>query len=148
MLTNRFFIAFILFSCGVARAEIHSETTCYSSVPKGSSSKPLRLAMRNYEDKDLKKEVGAFIQYSSSKEIIPLVFTKYISADTDYPSLGNYEISRVEISDSKINGVYVFVQTGAGNTQGKYVKYTDLKTGKSTIFVHTGDDDPACKINN
>ena len=64
--------------------------------------------MRTYEDKDLKKEVGAFIQYSSSKEIIPVVFAKYISTDTDSPGLGNYEISRVEILDSKVNGVYVF----------------------------------------
>ena len=114
---------------------------------KGKSSKLLQLAVRTYEDKDLKKEVGTFVQYNSSKEIIPVVFTKYTRTDTDSPGLGNYEISRVEVSDGKVNGEYFFVQTGAGSTQGRYVKYTNLKTGRSTIFMHTGDNDPACKIN-
>ena len=147
-MTNRFFIAIIFFSCGFAKAEVQSQTTCYFNVPRDTSSKQIQFALRTYEDEDLKKEIGAFVQYGGSKEIIPLVFNKYTNTDTDSPDLGNYEISRIEISKNKVTGEYIFVQTGAGNTQGKYVKYINYKTGKSMTFMAIGDDDPSCKINN
>jgi len=141
-------LAIVTFSCGIARADVQSETACYVYVPRDGSNKPIKFALRTYVDKDLKKEVGAFVQYNSSKENIPLVFTKYVSTDTDSPDLGNYEISRVEIVDKKIAGEYVFIQSGAGNTQGKYVVYTKPKSGKKITFMYTGDNDVDCKIVN
>lgn len=137
----------LAFASTMAKADVQSETACYVYVPQGQTSKPIQLAVRIYSDNDLKKEVGAFAQYNDSKEIIPLVFIRYVSTDTDSPELGNYEISRIEVNDRKVTGEYVFVQAGAGNAQGKYVKYKNTKTGKSTIFMHTGDGDPSCKIN-
>ncbi len=142
-----FLLSTIMLICGMARAEIQSETSCYVYIPHDNSSKHIQLALRTYVDKDLKKEVGAFIQYNGSKETIPLVFAKYVSTDTDSPNLGNYEISRIEIVDKKITGEYIFSQTGAGNTQGKSVEYKKFKTGKSMTFMYMGDDDPSCKIN-
>lgn len=139
------FLAVICLGSGMAKAEVHAETSCYSMVPPGKSSKPVRLALRTYVDQELKKEVGAFVQYNGSKDGIPLVLTKYVSTDTDSPELGNYEISRIEISDKKVAGEYVFVQTGAGITQGKFVKYKNAKTGKVVTFQSIGDD-PSCKI--
>lgn len=140
------FLAIIFFASGMARAEVHSETTCYSMVPPGKSSKPVRLALRTYVDQELKKEIGAFVQYSGSREIIPLVLTKHVSTDTDSPELGNDEISRIEISAKKVAGEYVFTQSGAGVTQGRYVKYKSAKTGKAVTFQFSGAD-PYCTIN-
>jgi hypothetical protein len=143
-----YLLAIVTFSCGIARADVQSETACYVYVPRDSSSKPVKFALRTYVDKDLKKEIGAFVQYHASKEIIPLVFTKYVRTETDSPNLGNYEISRVEIVDKKIAGEYVFIQSGAGIAQGKYVVYTKSKTGKHITFMYTGDNDADCKIVN
>lgn len=140
------FLAFIFFGSGMAKADVLAETSCYSMVPPGKTSKPVRLTLRTYVDQDLKKEVGAFVQYNGSKETIPLVFAKYVSMDTDSPDLGNYEISRIEINEKKVTGEYIFSQSGAGNTQGKSVKYKSAKTGKAVTFQYVGDD-PSCKIN-
>jgi hypothetical protein len=141
-----FFLATAMLSCGIATADVKSETTCYSRAPPGQSSKSIHLTLRTYVDQDLQREIGAFVQYNGSKEVIPLVFTKHVRTDIDSPDLGNYEISRIEISDKKVAGEYVFAQTGAGIAQGKYVTYKNSKTGKVVTFQHTGDDDPACKI--
>ena len=103
------------------------------------------MALRTYVDQDLKKEVGAFVQYNGSKQIIPLVLTRHVSTNTDSPDLRNYEISRLEINEKKVAGEYVFAQTGAGVTQGKYVKYRSAKTGKVVTFQYAGDD-ASCKI--
>ncbi len=141
-------IAAALFGgAATAQAEIQAETECYVRVPPGKDAKPIRMVFRRYVDQDLKKEVGAFVQYNSSTEIIPLVFAKHASTDTDSPGLGNYEDTRTEIVGKKPAGEYTFVQTGAGNTQGKYVRYTSAKTGKAVVFQHTGDDDSSCKVN-
>jgi hypothetical protein len=148
MRVKGFLILFFLLSCGVAKADVQPKTTCYFNVPRDNSSRHVELALRTYEDMDLKKEIGAFVQYRGSKETIPLVFNKYTSTDTDSPELGNYEISRIEISKNKVTGEYVVIQTGAGIRQGKYVKYTNFKTGRSMIFMATGEDDPSCKIDN
>ena len=146
MTIQPFVLGIIFLASGIAKAEVHPETTCYSMVPPGKSSKPVRLALRTYVDQELKKEVGAFVQFNGSKEIIPLVLTRYVSTDADSPDLGNYEISRIEISDKKVTGEYVFVQSGAGITQGKFVKYKNAKTGKVVTFQSAGDD-PSCTIN-
>ena len=139
-------LTIIVLGSGMARAEVQAETSCYSMVPPGKSSKPIRLALRTYIDQDLKKEVGAFIQYNGSKISIPLVLTKHVNTDTDAPDLGNYEATRIEIVEKKVAGEYVFAQTGAGVTQGRYVKYRNGKTGKVVTFQHAGDD-PSCKVN-
>jgi hypothetical protein len=132
---------------GIARADVQSETTCYMYESQTTASKDILLVVRTYLDNDLKKEVGAFAQYNGSKEIIPLVFKKYVATDTDSPGLGNYEISRIEIKDKKVTGEYIFFHTGAGHTQGKYVIYKNAKTGKATLFMEIPDDNPSCKIN-
>jgi len=142
-----FFLTMIMLGSGIARADVQSDTACYVHVPHDEVSKHIRFVVRSYFDNDLKKEIGAFVQYNGSKEIIPLVFTKYVATDTDSPGLGNYEISRIEINNKKVTGEYIFYQTGAGHTQGKYVKYINEKTGKTTSFMETDADDPSCKIN-
>ncbi|GGC06369.1 hypothetical protein [Pseudoduganella buxea] len=139
-------VAAALYGTTNAQAEIHVETECYVRVPAGKDSKPTRMAFRRYVDQDLKKEVGAFVQHDGSTEIIPLVLARHVSTDTDSPGLGNYEATRTGIVGKKPAGEYTFVQTGAGNTQGKYVRYTNAKTGKAVVFQHTGDDDSSCKI--
>lgn len=115
-------------------------------VPPGESSKAVQLALRIYVDKDLSKEIGAFVQYDGSKKTIPLVFVKYVGTDTDAPGLRNYKFSRIEIVDKKVAGEYFFVQTSAGIRQGKYMKYTDTRTGKVVTFQYAGDES-SCSIN-
>ena len=146
MKTRSFLLAIIVFSSHIARADVQLKTACYVHVPRDGYSKSIQFVLHTYVDNDLKREVGAFVQYHSSKEIIPLVFTKYVSTDADSPELGNYEISRIEIIDKKISGEYVFIQSGAGVTQGRYAVYTKYKTGKNIIFMYAGDDDKACKV--
>ena len=138
-------VAFI--AATTARAETRVETECYDRVPLGNGSKVVRMIFRRYVDLELKKEVGSFVQYNNTEEIVPLVLHKHVSTDTDSPALGNYEDFRIEIVGAKVTGEYTFGQTGAGNRQGKYVRYTSAKTGKSVIFQHTGDDDDSCKVN-
>ena len=148
MKIKRLFIAAIMLGCGIAKADVQVETSCYVHVPRDNTSKHIKLALRTYVDKELQKEVGAVIQYNGSKETIPLVFRNYRAIDTDSPDLGNYEITRVEVVDKKLAGEYVFSQTGAGNTQGKSVTYKKSPTSKPITFMYLGDDeDPACKIN-
>lgn len=141
------FIATLLLASGIVRAEVQVETSCYVYVPRDGTSKHIRLALRTYVDKELQKEVGAFVQYNNSKEIIPVVFKSYRALDADSPELGNHEITRLEIVDKKIAGEYVFSQTGAGNTQGKSVTYKKSAMAKPVTFMYSGGDaDPACKI--
>jgi len=147
MNTRIFCLATIMLCNGLARADVQSETTCYMHESQTTELKDILLVVRTYLDNDLKKEVGAFAQYNGSKEIIPLVFTKYVAIDTDSPGLGNHEITRLEINDKKITGDYVFFQTGAGHTQGKYVRYKSAKTGKTINFMEISEDNPSCKIN-
>lgn len=146
MLIKKFVASIIFLFCASAKANINMQTTCYTYVPQGNTS-PIRLILRTYIDTDLKKEVGSFVQYNNSKEIIPLVFAKHSSTDTESPDLGNYEILRIEVSKNKVSGEYTAVQSGAGIRQGKYIRYTNHKTGKSTTFMATGDEDDFCKIN-
>ncbi len=140
-------VAAVLSGTTTAHAQIQPETECYVRVPPGKDSKPIRMVFRRYIDQNLKKEVGAFVQYDSATQIIPLVFAKHVGTDTDSAGLGNYEDTRTEIVGKMPAGEYTFVQTGAGNTQGKYVRYTSAKTGKTVVFQHTGDDDSSCKVN-
>lgn len=140
-------LAVAVFGTTAAQAGTQVQTECYVRVPPGKDSKPIRMTFRRYMDEELKKEVGSFVQYNNAKEIIPLVLGKHVSTDSDSPELGNYEDTRIEIVGLKVTGEYTFAQTGAGNTQGKYVRYTSAKTGKSVTFQHTGDDDSSCKVN-
>jgi hypothetical protein len=142
------FIAMFLLANGIVKADVQVETSCYVHVPRDGASKHIKLVLRTYVDTDLQKEIGAFVQYNDSKEIIPLVFESYRPLDSDSPNLGNYEIKRLEILRNKTEGEYVISQTGAGNTQGKSVTYKKSTTGKPITFMYLGDDDdPTCKIN-
>lgn len=130
-----------------AQSEIQVETECYFGIPQGQDSKAVRMIFQRYVDLDLKKEVGSFVQYNDTKEVVPLVFGKHVPTDTDSPDLGNYEEYRTEIVGKKVTGEYMFVQTGAGHRQGRYVRYTSAKTAKSVIFQYVGNNDGSCKVN-
>ncbi|MFI4919854.1 MAG: hypothetical protein ACHP65_09900 [Legionellales bacterium] len=142
-------LTIVMMFYGIARADVQSENSCYFYTPRPDDRiKPIHFALRTYFDTDLKKEVGAFVQYNNSKAIIPLVYFKYVPTDTDDPGLGNYEIYRLEIVGKKITGEYMFAQTGAGNQQGKYVRYTNFRTGEKISLQYTSGDEPDCKIVN
>jgi hypothetical protein len=147
MIIRHIVLAAALLGLTHARAEIQVETECYHRVPPGKDSKLIRMTFRRYVDSDLQREVGSFAQYNDTKEIIPLVFSKHVPTDTDSPDLGNYEDIRTEIVRTKVTGEYTFVQTGAGVRQGKYVRYTNAKTGKSVTFQYAGNNDGSCKVN-
>lgn len=138
-------VAAAVFGTATAHAGIQAETACYVRVPPGKDSKPIRMVFRRYVDQDLNKEVGSFVQYNGSTESIPLVLAAHVDT-SDSPGLGNYEETRIEIVGSRVAGEYTFVQTGAGNTQGKYVRYTSAKTGRQATFQYAGDDDSTCKV--
>ncbi|WP_444845304.1 hypothetical protein [Duganella caerulea] len=140
-------IAAALLASGTAAAEIKSETSCYSGDSRPGSKVHLSLAVRIYTDTENNKEIGAFAQYNGAKTSIPLVFVKYVPTDTDEPGLGNYELTRVEVVDKKVTGEYVFVQTGAGIRQGRYVTYKSAKYPKPILLQKSYEDDPSCKFN-
>lgn len=140
-------VAVALFLSGTAAAEIKSETFCYSGDSRANSQVHLRLAVRAYTDTENNKEIGAFAQYNGAKESIPLVFVKYIPTDVDSPGLGNYELTRVEVVGRKVTGEYVFVQTGAGIRQGRYVTYKSAKYPKPILLQEGYENDPRCKFN-
>jgi hypothetical protein len=144
--TKYFALAAALLGSRIAQAEVVAETSCYVRTSPGKDARPVQLVFRRYVDQELKKEVGAFVQYNQSKDVIPLVFVRRVDTDTDSPELGNHEITRVEIVGGKAAGQYLFVQTGAGNGQGKYVRYTNAKGAKPVIFQHTGDEDSSCRV--
>jgi hypothetical protein len=75
----------VMMSYGVAKADVQSEISCYGYVPHSNNhvSKPITFVLHTYVDTDLKKEIGAFVQYNRSTDIIPLVFSKYVPTDTD-----------------------------------------------------------------
>ena len=83
------------------------------------------------------REVGAFVKYSN-KKFIPLVFDKRIETDVENPELGNYELQRLEISEGKVTVSYIFMQTGAGNKQGSFLKYRNLKTKNVYTLFNLG----------
>ncbi|AXA94023.1 hypothetical protein [Massilia sp. YMA4] len=120
------------------QAEIVAETSCYARTSPGKDARPVRMVFRRYIDQELKKEVGALVQYNQSKDVIPLLFIKHVDTDTDSAELGNHEMTRVEIVGGKAAGDYLFVQTGAGNRQGKYVRYTSAKAGDGLAGVGGG----------
>jgi hypothetical protein len=139
-------IAAALLGSAPVRADVVSETSCYVRTSPGKDARPVRMVFRRYLDQELKKEVGALVQYNQSKDVIPLLFIKHVDTDTDSPELGNHEITRIEIVGGRATGEYLFVQTGAGIRQGKYVRYTSMKGAKPVIFQHTGDEDSSCRI--
>ncbi|WBS04828.1 hypothetical protein OU994_11400 [Pseudoduganella sp. SL102] len=140
-------LAAAMFGATAARAEVLAETECYVRVTPSNDGKIVRLIFRRYVDVELKKEVGSFVQYNHTKEIIPLVLSTHLDTDTESPDLGNYEDTRIEILGNRVTGEYKFIQTGAGHRQGRYVRYTSAKNVKPVIFHHTGsDDDTSCKL--
>ena len=142
------FMAVALLACSSATAEIIVKTACYVGDTRPNSKLSLDLAVRTYIDTTTNKEIGAFAQYNHAKTSIPLVFVKFVSTDTDSPELGNYELTRVEVVDKKVTGEYVFIQTGAGIRQGRYVKYKSANGSKSVILQHIGgESERGCAFN-
>lgn len=142
-----FFMSLALLASGTTAAEIQTVTSCYVGDSRPNSKVNVHLAVRTYTDTETQKEIGAFAQYNRAKSSIPLVFIKFVPTDTDSPGLGNYEFTRVEVVDKKVTGEYVFIQTGAGNRQGRLVKYKSAKFPKPIVLQHTGEDDRDCKFN-
>lgn len=147
MVIKLFSIALAILASGTAAAEIQAVTSCYAGDSRSNSKATLRLAVRTYTDTETQKEIGAFAQYDGAKSSIPLVFVKLVATDTDSPGLGNYELTRVEVVGKKLTGEYVFTQTGAGNRQGRFVKYKSARFPKPIVLQHTGEDDRDCKFN-
>lgn len=141
------FMAVALLASGTAAAEIKAVTLCYDGDSRPNSKVHVHLAVRTYTDTETNKEIGAFAQYNNSKESIPLVFVKFVPTDTDSPDLGNYELTRVEVVDKKVTGEYVFVQTGAGNRQGRYVTYKSARHPRPVLLQQGDENDPRCKFN-
>lgn len=108
-------LAVALLGGASVRAEIVAETSCYVRTSPGKDARPVQMVFRRYVDQDLKREVGAFVQYNQSRDLIPLVFVKHVDTDTGSPELGNHAITRIEIVGGHAAGEYLFVQTGAGN---------------------------------
>jgi hypothetical protein len=133
-----------LAAAGVAHAGVEVAETCWVHVSRGKSDRDTAFTLRTYRDTELGKEIGAVVQYTGSKETIPVVFTKYVETDTDDPGLGNYELSRVEVLDGKIGGEYIFSQTGAGIRQGKGAAYRKSKTSKPILFFYSSHEPGAC----
>ncbi len=140
-------MALALLASGTAAAEIQATTSCYAGDSRPNSKVNVHLAVRIYTDTETLKEIGAFVQYNNAKSSIPLVFVKFVPTDTDSPGLGNYELTRVEVVDKKVTGEYVFVQTGAGNRQGRYVTYKSAKYPKPVLLQQSDENDPRCKFN-
>lgn len=140
-------MALALLASGTAAADIQTKTSCYVGDSRPNSKVNAHLAVRTYTDTATQKEIGAFAQYNHSKSSIPLVFVKFVATDPDSPALGNYELTRVEVVDKKVTGEYVFVQTGAGNRQGRYVTYKSAKYPKPVLLQQSDESDPGCKFN-
>lgn len=147
---KKFLLIFLAsaFFCISGHSEIISETSCYSYTSREKPYKTINFALRTYFDVELNKEVGAVIQYSSSKKTIPLVFLKYIKTDQENPGLENYEIHRLEVVGEKVTGVYILQKTGAGNKSGVFIEYKNYEKNKSVIFMKSGGemDDPSCTL--
>lgn len=141
-------LALALLASGTTAAEIQVQTSCYAGDSRPNSKVHIELAVLTYTDTTTKKEIAAFAQYNGAKSSIPLVFHKFVATDTDSPGLGNYELTRVEVVDKKVTGEYIFVQTGAGNRQGRYVTYKSAKFRKPILLQRSsGDGDLDCKFN-
>ena len=133
-----------LAATGWAHAGVEVEDTCWVHTSRGKSDRDAKFVLRTYEDTELGKEIGAVIQYTGSRETIPLVFTKFVETDPDEPGLGNYELTRVEILNGRIGGEYVFFQEGAGIRQGKGAAYRKSKTSKPVLFEYLSIEYGTC----
>jgi hypothetical protein len=149
---NKFYTLFCVTILGasIAHAEVQVEESCWTHEARGGSDKRIQFVLKAYTDKDLGREVGAFVQYVGSKGTIPLVFTNFVRTDMeDGPDAGNYELTRVEVIDGKVGGEYVFAQVGFGIRQGRMVTYRKSKTAKPITFYHSSDGEGGCgfKVN-
>jgi hypothetical protein len=125
------------FLTDAAQADVKVETVCYGSQLRDHSAGYYGLLLRTYYDEDLKREIGAFVQYNK-KSFIPVVFEKIIKTDQNDPELGNFELRRTEIINGKETGVYLLIQSGAGVKQGSYLEYRSKKTNESSRFFEIG----------
>lgn len=124
---------------GVGQAEVVSETLCFTAQTK--QSRPARLLLRKYLDLEVQQEVGAFVQYETSK-IIPLV---YVGDGTSDESV-DYELHWLEVVNGKISGEYSLAKQKGGTILGAWVKYKSLRTGRTTVFSPTGESGGECQV--
>lgn len=129
----------------ISQAEVLVETVCYGNQPRGNSAEYFGLLLHTYYDTNMRREIGAFVQYNKNS-FIPLVFEKISKVDQNDPQLGNFELRRIEIINGKATGTYLLVQSGAGIRQGKYLEYKNKKTNRSSIFFEIGEEDACVEV--
>jgi hypothetical protein len=135
-----FTFSMLVFFCQFSFAETLLNKVCYSQSGPKVNSKPVKLTLYAYTDKDLQKEVGALAEYNDSKNYINLVLDVNGPSKEDRESYERGDQSqlvesvRYEIIKSQITGVYSFVISGHGNQHGEYVSYKNLKSNKKTSF--------------
>ncbi len=96
--------------------------------------------LQSYSDDDLLANVGAFLRYNNSKSRIPLVF--YDEVQGEGAKEGEYQKFWLEIVGKNVTGEYVEYGNYSGNPGGKYIKYTNFKTNRTTVFRITTIDSP------
>jgi hypothetical protein len=130
---------FLLSACflfGLANAETTSQTLCFIS----QKNKNVELVLQTYLDNSLNQQVGAFVKYSTSKEIIPLV---YIADNSNDDSI-DLELHWLEVFEGRITGQYSLLKPKRATILGAYIRYKNLKSKKEVIFSPSGKSDAEC----
>lgn len=123
-----------------AHAGISVESGCYERTPKsGGKSNPF-FFFQSYSDDDLPANVGAFLRYNNSNSRIALVF--YDEVQGAGAKEGEYQRFWLEIVGKNVTGEYVEYGDSSGNPGGKYIKYTNFKNNRTTVFRITTIDSP------
>lgn len=123
-----------------AYAEVGMESGCYEQTPKITSKSNPFFFLQSYYDDDLQENIGAFLIYNNSKNRISLVFYDQIQGEG--PNEGDFQKLWLEIIGKNITGQYVEYGNAYGNPGGKYIKYTNFKTNRITVFRIATIDSP------
>ncbi|MFB9127037.1 hypothetical protein E2553_07775 [Paraburkholderia dipogonis] len=111
----------------VARAEVTSETFCFSS----GSEHPINFEMRTYYDSTIKFS-SAFVKYQNAKRPIPLVLDNSTSETPSEDASDQETTTWIEVFNGQATGEYEMITQG---TQVSSMVYTSKKKNKKTGFV-------------
>lgn len=123
-----------------ANAGVNVESGCYVRTPEGLGKNTQFFLIQSYYDDELQGYVGAFVDYNNSKNRISLVFADEVQGDG--VATGDYQRYWLEIENKKVTGQYVEYGTYSGNAGGNYIKYTNSKQKKVTLFRIATIDSP------
>ena len=126
------------FACGLSFAKVDQETLCFRSSDGGRIS----FAFRYYLDVDANQQLGALVQYSSSKIPITLAF----SDDDSDDEMLDWRLNWLELIGGKITGRYSLLKPKSATVDGAYIKYKNLRTGRETTFQPTQGPNGKCTI--